>query len=137
MSITYSLDTKITPAQFIDVLNRTSLGERRPLDEADVVQGMVDNCNVMITAWDGDELIGVCRGQTDFSWYCYISELAVDEKIQKQGIGKQMLQLCQDQLGPRCKILLLAAPDAKDYYSHIGFDHSPRCYYLPGGSKMK
>lgn len=36
----------------------------------------------------------------------------------------------QQQLGPRCKLILVAAPAANDYYPQRGFTHNPRCWIL-------
>ncbi len=127
MPIVYRTDVRLTADQFIDILSRTSLGPRRPLDDRDCMQAMVEHANLIATAWDGDLIVGVARGVTDFAYACYLSELAVDEQYQRQGIGKELIRHARSLLGPRCRLRLLAAPDAADYYGHIGFAHSPRC----------
>ncbi len=130
MPIDYRINTAISADQFIDLLNRTSLGERRPLDDRACIEGMLANANLTLTAWDGDRLVGVARSVTDFHFCCYLSDLAVDLAYQRQGIGVQLQLLTQAQLGPRCKLILLAAPAAKDYYGHIGYDYNERCWVL-------
>lgn len=67
---------------------------------------------------------------TDFHYACYLSDLAVHANYQKTGIGKQLQILTQQQLGPRCKLILVAAPDASNYYRHIGYKHNERCWVL-------
>jgi GNAT superfamily N-acetyltransferase len=128
--ITYTASRSITPTDFIDLLVRSTLGERRPIDDAATVAGMLANADVTITAWDGPTLVGVARSVTDFAYCCYLSDLAVDVAYQRRGIGVELIVQTQAQLGPRCKIILLAAPAAADYYGHIGFDHHPRCWIL-------
>ncbi len=54
---------------------------------------MLDNANLTATAWDGDKLIGVARSSTDFAFYCYLSDLAVDESYQRSGIGKMLITI--------------------------------------------
>ncbi|MFJ3054674.1 GNAT family N-acetyltransferase [Herbaspirillum sp. NPDC087042] len=137
MSIVYRTDLRLTVEQFIDVLSRTSLGPRRPLDDRDCMQAMVEHGNLIATAWDGELLIGVARCVTDFVYACYMSELAVDEQYQRRGIGKELIRAARSRLGPRCRLRLLAAPDAADYYGHIGFTHSPRCWELTPGNELK
>ena len=137
MTITYKINTPITSAQFIDLLKRTSLGERRPLDDLACIEGMLSNSNLIVTAWDGEQLIGVARSVTDFHYCCYLSDLAVCSAYQKSGVGKQLQRLTQQQLGPRCTLILLAAPAAKDYYGHIGYSHDPRCWVLRRDSEIQ
>jgi GNAT superfamily N-acetyltransferase len=121
MNITYHHDRNISSEQFIDVLNRSSLGVRRPVSDAECIAGMLKHADLLCTAWDGDKLVGVSRSVTDFSYCCYLSDLAVDADYQKHGIGKQLIRQTQMRLGPLCKIILLAAPAATDYYPKIGF----------------
>ncbi len=126
----------ITPAQFVDLLRRSTLGERRPIDDPETIAGMVANADLTVTAWDGDTLVGVARSVTDFAYCCYLSDLAVDVAYQRQGIGVELMSRTQAELGPRCKIILLAAPAAADYYGHVGFDNNPRCWVLDRNKRL-
>ena len=128
--IAYKSDTALTPVQFIDLLRRSTLAERRPVDDPETIAGMVANADLTVTAWDGERLVGVARSVTDFTYCCYLSDLAVDAAYQRQGIGVALIDRTQAQLGPQCKLILLAAPAAADYYAHIGFTHHPRCWIL-------
>jgi len=130
MSIEYKVNASVTTEQFIDLLNNSTLGERRPVDDPGCISGMVNNSNLMVTAWDNESLVGIARSITDFHYACYLSDLAVDKKYQKCGIGKQLQVITQEQLGPKCKLLLVAAPDANAYYEHIGFTNNTRCWIL-------
>jgi predicted N-acetyltransferase YhbS len=130
MNIEYKLNSPITAKQFIDLLNSCTLGERRPVDDIKCIEGMLAHADLTITAWHDDRLVGIARSMTDFNYACYLSDLAVDESFQHLGIGKKLQQLTQEQLGGRCTIILLAAPQAADYYGHIGFSQHPRCWVL-------
>jgi GNAT superfamily N-acetyltransferase len=129
--IHYTTSTPLTPPLFIDLLHRSTLAERRPVDDAEAIAGMLANADLTVTAWDGELLVGVARSVTDFTYCCYLSDLAVDVAYQRQGIGVELIAHTQAQLGPRCNLILLAAPAAADYYGHIGFNHHPRCWILP------
>jgi len=137
MLIHYSTTTPLTPTTFIDLLRRSTLAERRPVDDAEAIAGMLANADLTVTAWDGDLLVGVARSVTDFTYCCYLSDLAVDAAYQRQGIGVELIAQTQDQLGPRCNLILLAAPAAADYYGHIGFNHHPRCWILPRDKSIR
>lgn len=130
MKIEYKINAPVSTDQFISVLRASTLGARRPIEDRECMEGMVKNSNLMISAWDGDELIGIARSMTDFHYACYLSDLAVHHKYQKIGIGKKLQSITQGQLGPHCKLILIAAPDANSYYEHIGFTNNPRCWIL-------
>jgi len=136
MAINYEIGRNLSPEQFIDVLTRSTLGERRPIDDATTIQGMVEHSNLLVTAWDGDTLVGVARSMTDFSYACYLSDLAVDQKYQHQGIGTELLRQTSSKLGPKCKLILVAAPAANDYYPKLGFELNDKTWVLPRGKAI-
>lgn len=124
----YSLTEPVSVAAFRDVLIRSTLAERRPVHNLECLDGMLRHADVTATCWEGETLVGLARSVTDFSYCCYLSDLAVDVAFQRQGIGKHLIELTQSRLGPLCKIILLAAPAAIDYYPHIGFSHHPQAW---------
>lgn len=130
MPITYNTDLSLDVFQVIDLYNRSTLGERRPVDKPDVFQGMIDNASILVTAWDDKKLVGIARSLSDFVYVTYLSDLAVDENYQQQGIGKKLIELTQAQTSPECMMVLLAAPKANDYYPKLGFTPNPRGWML-------
>ena len=130
MSIEYKINAPVSTDQFIELLRDSTLGERRPIGDRNCMEGMVKNSNLMVTAWDDGELVGIARSMTDFHYACYLSDLAVHKKYQKSGIGRKLQTLTQEQLGPKCKLILVAAPAANSYYEHIGFTNNQRCWVL-------
>ncbi len=136
MDLQYRLNTTISKEQFVDLLNRSTLGARRPIDDLTCMQGMLDNANILATAWHNDTLVGISRCVTDFHYCCYLSDLAVDKNYQHKGIGKILMDLCQQQLKPNCKLILLSAPDANDYYPKVGFQNNERCWVLMPNQKI-
>ncbi len=130
MNITYAKDRTISAEQFIDVLKRSTLDQRRPVDDAERIQRMLEHGNVLVTAWDGDELVGVSRALTDFSFCCYLSDLAVDESYQHKGIGKELIRLTHEAASYQTALILLAAPAAQEYYPKIGMDKFEHCFMI-------
>jgi len=128
--ISYSDKAPITAKQAIDLYKRSTLGERRPINNVTTFELMLKNANLIITAWDDDKLIGISRSLTDFAYVAYLADLAVDEQYQRTGIGKQLIEETKARLGPECMIVLLAAPKANAYYEHLGFEHNPRAWTL-------
>lgn len=132
MKYDYRDDADITVELAIDLYKRSTLGERRPVDRPDIFAGMLKNANLIISAWHGDHLVGIARTLTDFSYVAYLADLAVDADYQRQGIGKQLIRETKCRLGPECKIVLLAAPKANDYYPRLGFANNPRAWVSNG-----
>ena len=130
MTIKYKVNTPITVDQFAELLSKTTLGERRPLEDQECLQGMLENSNLTITAWDREKLVGIARSVTDFHFACFLSDLAVHQLYQKVGIGKKLQTLTQEQLGKNCNLTLIAAPAVVSYYEHIGFTNNERCWEL-------
>jgi ribosomal protein S18 acetylase RimI-like enzyme len=123
-------ELNITPTQFTQLLKNSTLGERRPIEDEECLAGMINNSNLIISAWDEGSLIGISRCITDFHYCCYLSDLAVDQKYQNQGVGKELQIQTQKQLGPKCKLILISAPAANKYYQQIGFTNNERCWVL-------
>jgi predicted N-acetyltransferase YhbS len=91
---------------------------------------MLNNANLIVSAWHGNRLVGISRALTDFTYVAYLADLAVDAAYQRQGIGKQLIQETKRRLKPECMIVLVAAPKANDYYPKLGFEHNPRAWIL-------
>lgn len=132
MNIDYRDNAECSVEQAIDLFIRSTLGERRPVDRPDIFSGMLNNANLILTAWDGPHLVGIARSFTDFTYVTYLADLAVDESYQRQGIGKRLIEETKKRLKPECMIVLLAAPKANEYYSQLGFEHNPRAWILKG-----
>ena len=137
MDIHYSTVRQISPDEFIDVLKRSTLGERRPIDDLPCISAMLEHANLLCTAWHNDKLVGVARSVTDFEYCCYLSDLAVDAAYQKHGIGRELIRLTQSRLGKRAKIILLAAPKAEQYYPKIGFEPHHSAWLLSSGQQLR
>jgi len=137
MNIRYESTRKIDEHQFVDLLKRSTLAERRPIDDPGCIQAMLDHANLLCTAWDGEKLVGVARSVTDFEFCCYLSDLAVDVAYQKKGVGTGLIRLTQSRLGRQAKIILLAAPKAEGYYPKIGFDAHRSAWILSAAERLK
>ncbi len=132
MELTYQRET-VAAAEFADILNRSGLDERRPAGDLERLQRMLDGANLTITArtQGSGALVGIARSLTDWSYACYLSDLAVDRAFQGQGIGTKLIALTREFAGEECICLLLAAPDAVSFYKKIGMPASGRAFLYP------
>jgi GNAT superfamily N-acetyltransferase len=120
MNITYKND--VTPDTDAIISVYASSGLKRPIDDKDRIAKMYANASLVVSAWDGESLVGVARSITDFCYCCYLADLAVDLNYQKSGIGKKLLYLTKEIIGDQCMLLLLSAPGAMEYYPKIGLE---------------
>jgi predicted N-acetyltransferase YhbS len=130
-TVTYHLEPDLGLQEFIDVLERSTLAERRPVDNLDTIRRMLKNADVIATARLDGLLVGVSRAITDFAFCTYLSDLAVDERHQRQGIGRELIRCTHEAAGLHTMLLLLAAPKAQTYYPHIGMTRHESCWTLP------
>jgi len=127
--VVFQRELTLNSDEFIDVLSRSTLGERRPIDDADRIQAMLQNANLIVTARIDGKLIGVSRALTDFGFCTYLSDLAVDEAYQKMGIGVRLIAETKKH-SPQAKLILLAAPAAVNYYPKTGMTNFTHCFLL-------
>ena len=137
MKLRYETSRQISADEFIDLLRRSTLAERRPVDERQSIEAMLRHGNLLCTAWDENKLVGVARSVTDFEYCCYLSDLAVDEKYQRRGIGKELIRLTKSKLGPLANLILLSAPKAEAYYPKIGFTAHRSAWILRAHEQLK
>jgi GNAT superfamily N-acetyltransferase len=120
-TLEYRFGNELDLDQVIELYRASTLGERRPIDDREIVRAMIQHSNLVVTAWEGDLLVGIARTLTDFAYVGYLSDLAVRESHQRRGIGVELIRKTREQMGPRSGLVLLAAPKAVDYYPRIGF----------------
>lgn len=128
MNIVYKINEPVKADDAIRVYESSELA--RPIDQKERIQKMLDNANLVVTAWDNEKLVGIGRAITDFCYCCYLSDLAVDKHYQKQGIGKNIIAKIQEVIGEETSFLLLAAPKAMEYYPKLGFEKVENGYII-------
>ncbi|WP_247880875.1 GNAT family N-acetyltransferase [Skermanella sp. TT6] len=127
--IRFRCEPDLTPAEFIDVLRRSGLAERRPVDQPERISRMLEKADLIVTARDGDNLVGVARSVTDFSYCCYLSDLAVDRRWQGRGIGRALMVRTRTAAGgDTVRCILLSAPAAIEFYEKVGLERHPDCF---------
>jgi predicted N-acetyltransferase YhbS len=131
MQIAYSLEPNLSVQAFRDILVASTLAERRPINDAERLERMLRHADIIVTARDGERLVGVSRAITDFAYCCYLSDLAVDIAYQHQGIGKRLIAETRTKAGERATLTLVSAPAAETYYPKIGMKRHESCWTIP------
>jgi predicted N-acetyltransferase YhbS len=129
--VVYQIEPALGVDEFLDVLNRSSLAERRPVDEPETIRAMLRNADILATARVEGRLVGVSRAITDFAYCTYLSDLAVDEAYQRRGIGRELIRRTHEAAGPGTTLILLAAPGARTYYPRVGMIAHDSCWITP------
>ncbi|HMW53886.1 MAG TPA: GNAT family N-acetyltransferase [Zoogloea sp.] len=128
MEIEYRHNFPLNPADVARVFDAAGL--KRPTDNIPRIARMFAASNLVISAWESGVLVGVCRALTDYSYCCYLSDLAVDRAYQKRGIGKALVRHVQDVIGDEVSLVLLSAPDALSYYPSVGFCRAENAFLI-------
>ena len=117
-----------TAQQIIELYNDAGLP--RPTHDPQRIKAMFENSDLIVTAWDGDKLVGVSRTVTDWVWCSYLADLAVSPDYKKSGIGKKLIELTRERIGEQSMLLLLSVPTAMDYYPKVGFVRENRAFIM-------
>jgi ribosomal protein S18 acetylase RimI-like enzyme len=125
------LELDLTAEEFRAVLIASTLAQRRPVDDIARLDKMLRHADLIVTARDAGRLIGISRAVTDFSYCCYLSDLAVDVAYQRRGIGKRLIEETHRAAGEATTLTLVAAPAAESYYPAIGMKRHASCWTIP------
>ncbi|MBE3570412.1 MAG: GNAT family N-acetyltransferase [Bacillales bacterium] len=105
MEIVYKYNEPVKAEDVIQVFRNS--GINRPIGQKERIQKMLDHANLILTAWDHNRLVGIARALTDFSYCCYLSDLAVDQDYQKSGIGKELIERIREIIGEEVALILI------------------------------
>ena len=128
MPIDYQTEPHLSAVELSDLFVRSTI--RRPTDDLPRLMQMIQKADLLLTARDGDRLVGVARSLTDFCFACYLSDLAVDVAYQHRGIGKELVRQTRLVIGQGTTLVLIAAPAAENYYAKIGFEKMERAWWI-------
>lgn len=129
--VVYAIEPALGSEEFIDLLVRSTLAERRPVNRPETIEAMLRHADLIVTARGDGHLVGISRAITDFSFCTYLSDLAVDAQYHGRGIGRELIRRTHEAAGLKTMLVLLAAPAARTYYPHIGMTSHDSCWILP------
>ncbi len=129
MTIIYSTNETPDAAEVAGLLRAG--GFNRPLDDLTRVERMLRNADVIVTARDGGELVGIVRGLADYAVYALVTELAVAAPYKRMGIGRELLRRFREEAGDECTVILHSSEEGHAFYGHLGWDSLTRAWRLP------
>ena len=118
MAITYLYDKKVESNNIQDLF----LSVNWPLgNKPDKLQRAFSHSDTVVTAWDGDKLVGLINSIADGSLTAYIPYLLVNPNYQKQGIGEKLVRMIVSEYESYERIVLLTEKDTVEFYRKCGF----------------
>lgn len=124
--ITYGKRSSLNELEVTELFQ--SSGINRPIGQPSRIKEMILNSDFIYTAWENEKLVGIARCVTDFSYCCYLSDLAVHRDYQNKKVGKTLIEYVEKEIGDEVTLVLLASESAMDYYPKIGFDKAENAY---------
>jgi hypothetical protein len=132
MNIQFKVNAKVSAEAVIEVYK--SSGITYPNDTARM-QAILDHSNLVITAWDGEQLVGIARSLTDYNSCCYLADLAVKKEHQKSGIGITLIELTENAIGENTALIALSGGPISEYHPKDGFEKLEHGFIIKQHSK--
>jgi len=88
------------------------------------LKAMVENSQIVVTAWDEEIIIGFARGTTDYVFNGQINNVVVDSKYRRKGIGKVLINKILDN-SKQVTYMLRGSIRNEEFYRSLGFEDGP------------
>ena len=116
-------EERLTAGAYIDFLKTTDLGSQYPKERFEErIERLVKNASISLTARDGERIVGVLLGLTDFAYWLYVTDLGVARGWERQGIGRELMRRAHEIAGGEkdIAVYLIANNDAMPFYERLG-----------------
>ena len=120
--ITYR-EERLSADTYIDFLKKTDLGSQYPKERfRERIEKLVQNVSISLVARDGEIIVGVLFGLTDFSYWLYVTDLGVVREYEGQGIGRSLMKKAHELAGGEkdIAVYLIANENAIPFYKKLG-----------------
>ena len=130
MTIRYTTNKDIPVQDFCQLCELSQLDQKRPLDDTEKMAEILQNSSILVSAYEGEKIVGVCRSISDFTFVTYISELIVHPEYQQRGIGSMLIKQTKTLSKGAKRLVLLSSKTANNFYSKMGFEQHDRAWFL-------
>lgn len=90
-------------------------------DKPDRLHNALLNSETVVTAWDGDTLVGLGNAISDGHLVVYYPHLLVLPAYQGRGVGREIVRRLQQRYAGFHQHMLIAELAAVDFYERMGF----------------
>lgn len=122
--ITYSNERVTDFQKVIDLYDNA--GWTAYTSDPETLQQAINNSLFILTAWSGQQLVGLLRAVGDRLTIIYIQDIIVLESFRRQGIGKELIKRTLDKYENVRQILLLTdeQPNTISFYKSVGLQQT-------------
>lgn len=125
-------DTRDVPKQAVLDLYRSV--DWSSADKPEQLHQALLHSDSLITAWDGDRLVGLANAISDGFLVVYYPHFAVHPNYQRQGIGQAMMARLMDRYQGFHQHSVIADRKAVTFYEKCGFEQSVcKAMWIYGG----
>ena len=120
-------EERLSADEYIDFLKRSDLGSQYPRERfRDRISKLVANVSISLVARDGELIVGVLFGLTDFAYWLYVTDLGVDRAYTGRGVGTRLMRAAHELAGGEkdVAVYLIANEDAVPFYEKLGMERS-------------
>lgn len=118
------LEERLSALEYIEFLKHSDLGSQYPKERFhERINRLVKSTSISLVARnEKNEIIGVCFGITDFSYWLFITDLGVVREYVGQGIGKALVLKLHEIAGGKENIVMYTCfnENAVGFYEKIG-----------------
>jgi ribosomal protein S18 acetylase RimI-like enzyme len=90
-------------------------------DFPDKLQAAMKNADKVVSAWDGEKLVGLMHAVSDGVMTAYFQYLLVHPDYQSRGIGKTLVNAMLDTYQDCARKVLIAYDKEIEFYKNCGF----------------
>ena len=84
------------------------------------------NFHTVISAWDGNKLVGMICVMDDGIMNAYVHYLLVDPEYQDKAIGRTLVEIVKDKYKDYLRIAVIAYDNEAHFYEACGFEKTKR-----------
>ena len=115
---------KLRAEEYVDFLRRTDLGSQYPRERFGTrIPRLLESASLSLAARDENGcLVGVLLGLTDFAYWLFVTDLGVDRRFERQGIGSRLMKTALELAGGKrdIAVYLVANEKAIPFYEKLG-----------------
>lgn len=120
--IEYCTDKKVDYERLVVLFNQAGWDDKA--QDMKRLKNMVENSQIVVTAWDGDSMVGFARCTTDYVFNGQINNVVVDYRYRGTGVGKTLIEKILES-SSQVTYLLRGNIENEGFYKSMGFEDAP------------